>query len=213
MGFENGKLFRCALKVQRNADLIYNVNTLHYDAEDALTGAANDGQALADALRDALMPKLALAYDNTWTVMPVEVTQELDPQNPTAARSAWTSGTPTAGSRTGATDRLPTAAVGVATLKTEHIGRRHRGRIFLGGTLMEIDQVAGVWQSTLLAIWQNYLDAIPRQPDIATGVSSSVCNWCVYSRTNRAADVDPYASHITATILRTPVRWLRSRQV
>lgn len=77
---------------------------------------------------------------------------------------------------------------------------------------MEIDQVAGVWQSSLLSIWQNFLDAIPRQPDIQPGVSTSVANWCVYSRTNRAADVDPYASHVTGTVLRTAVRWLRSRQ-
>lgn len=78
---------------------------------------------------------------------------------------------------------------------------------------MEIDQVAGVWQSTLLAIWQNYLDAIPHQPDIATGPSTATADWCVYSRTNRKEDVDPYASHVTTAVLRSPVRWLRSRQV
>lgn len=213
MGFEDGKLLRVAVKVQRNADLIYNVNTFHYDLKDPLGATANDPQALADAFRDAVLPKYVLAYDNTWTVLPVEVTQEKDPQNPDAARSAWTSGTPAAGTRTGATDRLPTAAVGVATLRTNHIGRRHRGRVFLGGTLMEIDQVAGVWQSTLLAIWQALLDAIPHQPDLATGPSTATADWCVYSRTNRAADVDPYASHITSPLLRAPVRWLRSRQV
>lgn len=213
MGFEDGKLLRAVTKVQRNADLIYNVNTLHYNLVDPLGATANSPQSLADVLATALIPKLVLAYDNTWTVMPVEVTQELDPQNPNAARQAWSSGSPTVGSRTGATDRLPTAACGVATLRTEHVGRRHRGRLFLGGTLMEIDQVAGVWQSTLLAIWQNYLDAIPHQPDIATGVSTATADWVVYSRTQRAADLDPYASRIANTVLRSPVRWLRSRQV
>lgn len=213
MGFENGRLLRAVTKVQRNADLIYNVNTLHYDLQDHLGATANDPQALADALSAALIPKLVLAYDNTWTVMPIEVTEELDPQNVDAARSSWVSGSPTPGTRTGATDRLPTAACGVATLRTEHVGRRHRGRLFLGGTLMEIDQVAGVWQATLLAIWQNYLDAIPHQPDLATGPSTSTADWVVYSRTNRAADIDPYASKVTSPLLRSPVRWLRSRQV
>lgn len=213
MGFENGKLLRCVLKVQRNSDLIQNVNTLHYDLQDSLLNADNDPQSLADALRDAVMPKLVLCYDNTWTVLPVEVTQEIDPLDVNAARQSWTSGSPTAGTRAGATDRLPTAAVGVATLRTEHVGRRHRGRIFLGGTLTELDQNAGVWQSSILAIWQQVLDAIPHQPDLATGTSDAVANWVVYSRTQRAANLNPYASKITSPVLRSPVRWLRSRQV
>lgn len=213
MGFENGRLVRAVMKVQRNADLIFNVNTIHYDLVDPIGQTPNSPQSLADVLATALIPKLVLAYDNTWTVMPVEVTEELDPQNDTAARASWTSGSPTVGTRTGATDRLPTAACGVATLRTDHVGRRHRGRLFLGGTLMEIDQVAGVWQSTLLAIWQNYLDAIPHQPDIATGISTATADWCVYSRKQRQGDHDPYASHVASTVLRSPVRWLRSRQV
>lgn len=212
MGFENGKLLRVVLRAQRNADGEQQVNTLHYNLDDSLLNADNDPQALADAFRDAVMPKQAACYDNTWTIQPVEVVQELDPQHVTAARSAWTSGSPTVGVRSTAAERLPVASCGVVSLRTEHIGRRARGRMFLGGTLTELDQNAGVWQSSILAIWQQLLDAIPHQPDLATGTSDSVADWVVYSRTNRAADVDPYASKVTTPVLRTAVRWLRSRQ-
>jgi hypothetical protein len=34
----------------------------------------------------------------------------------------------------------------------------------------------------------------------------------VYSRTQRAADLDPYASNIQSSSIRSKVRWLRSRE-
>jgi hypothetical protein len=100
----------------------------------------------------------------------------------------------------------------VASLTTDHIGKRYRGRCFLGGSVSEADQSAGVWQSGITTLWNAYLAAIPRQPDIASGLGQSVANWVVYSRTNRAQDVDPYASSIQNATLRTQFRWLRSRE-
>lgn len=47
MGFENGRLLRATTKVQRNADLIYNVNTFHYDLKDDVGQTANSPQARA----------------------------------------------------------------------------------------------------------------------------------------------------------------------
>jgi hypothetical protein len=100
----------------------------------------------------------------------------------------------------------------VATLKTNHIGRRHTGRIFIGGSLHEPDQAAGQWQATPLDLFQAYLNAVPSQPDIFPGAPvDAFCNWCVYSRTQRAADLPDYASHITGNVLHTKVHWLRSR--
>jgi hypothetical protein len=100
----------------------------------------------------------------------------------------------------------------VASVVTNHIGKRYRGRIFLGGSVSEADQTNGIWQSGIITLWNAYLAAIPKQPDIATGTSASVANWGVYSRTNRAADVDPYISPVISTTLRTQFRWLRSRE-
>ena len=60
---------------------------------------------------------------------------------------------------------------------------------FLGGSLAEADQNNGTWQSGILGIWQAFLDAIPREPDIAPALSTSTADWCVYSRTQRAANL------------------------
>ena len=197
-----------------NASGDQQVNTLHYDLVDAVPigEADNDPQALADFFRDNVVAPFKALYINTWTIQPVVVSEELDPQNPTAARSEWTSGTAGAGTRSAQTDYLPRAACAVASLVTNHIGKRYRGRIFLGGSTSEADQTGGVWQSGIITLWNAYLAAIPKQPDIATGVSSATAQWGVYSRTNRAADIDPYISPVISTPLRTQFRWLRSRE-
>lgn len=214
MGFEDGKLLRVAVRAVENATGDQQVNTVHYDLQDSPVpgNAANDPQALADFFRDNVIAPFRAMYISSWTIMPVTVSEELDPQNPTRARSEWTSGTAQAGTRAAQTDYLPRAACAVASLLTSHIGKRYRGRMFLGGSTSEADQSGGVWQAGIIALWNAYLAAIPLQPDIASGVSSSVANWGVYSRTNRAADIDPYISPVISKQLRTQFRWLRSRE-
>lgn len=213
MGFENGKLVRVVISASFGGGADKHVNVLHYDLEDSAVpgNAPNDPQQLADDFRDDVVPLVQLLFDSGWTIFPVVVQEELDPLNPTDPRSEWVSGSPVAGTRTGVGDILPTAACPVATYQTAHIGRRFRGRGFLLGPIAEGDQNAGTIGSSQLVKWQNFLDAIPRQPDLATGVSGSVANWSVYSRTQRAANLDPYASPVTSAILHNSVHWLRSR--
>jgi hypothetical protein len=214
MGFENGKLVRVVVRAVENATGDQQVNTFHYDLEDSAVpgNAANDPQALADFFRDNVIAPFRAFYISSWSIQPVIVAQEKDPQNPNAARSEWVSGSVLAGTRAAQTDYLPKASTAVASLSTNHIGKRYRGRTFLGGSVSEADQSAGVWQSGITTLWTAYLNAIPKQPDIASGASASVANWVVYSRTNRAADIDPYASPVVSFTLRTQFRWLRSRE-
>lgn len=193
----------------------HHVNVLHYDLQDATVPGTdnNDPQDLADAFRDDVIPLVQLNFDSGWTIQPVVVQQELDPLHPTALRSAWTSGSAVAGTRTGVGDILPIACCPVASLHTAHIGRRARGRIFLLGPISEGDQNAGVIGSSQLVRYQNFIDAIPLQPDIAPGggVTDAVANWCVYSRTQRAAGASGYANAVTDASLSNVVHFLRSR--
>lgn len=212
MGFENGKMLRCVLKAQKGQDV--QVNIVHYDLDDGIAGEDNDPQTLADLLRDQVMIKQRLLYDATWTIQPVEITQEKDPLAPNAARQSWVSGTAITGSKSdpGSTAREPRAMCVVATVMTEHIGRRHRGRKYVGGSWGEGEQTDGNWESTALTLVSNYLNSFPLQPDIATGTSDATAKLCVYSRTARALNQNPYASKVTAFVPRSPVHWLRSRE-
>lgn len=214
MGFENGKLVRVVMRAVLNSSGDQQVNTFHYDLKDsAIPGEpANDPQALADYYRDNVVPVFKTLYTSSWSIQPVLVAQELDPLHPLDARSEWLSGTVTAGTKSAPTDLLPQACCAVAAIQTDHIGKRYRGRTFLGGSIGEIDQSAGTWQSGALTLWTSYLAAIPKQPDIATGFSTSVADWVVYSRTNRAVDQNPYASKVQAYSIRSKVRWLRTRE-
>lgn len=211
MGFENGKLFRVVLRATRGDDS--QVCTLHYDAIDAIGAPANSGQSLADAFRDDVQNPFQGLYSNDWEIQPIEVFEELDPQDPTDAREAWVSGDAVAGSKLVSTDLLPAACCQVVSLRTNHIGRRHRGRIFVGGSYGEADQSGGIWGALAIGLAQNFVNAIPVEPDIQGGPSASSAHWCIYSRTNRAANVDPYASHVNNALFRNEVHWLRSRDV
>ncbi len=192
-----------------------HVNVFHYDLQDRTVPGTdnNDPQLLADAFRDDVIPLVQLNFDSGWTIQPVVVQQELDPRNTTALRSAWTSGSAVAGTRTGVGDILPVACCPVASLHTAHIGRRARGRTFIIGPLSESDQNAGTIGSSQLVRYQNYMDAIPRQPDIAPGggVTDAVCNWVVYSRTQRAQTPSGYANAVTDATVSNQVHFLRSR--
>src|SRR5690349_6858349 len=175
------------------------VNTFHYDLVNVGAGADdNDPQSLADTFRDDVRPAWAQIYRPRWTIEPVEVVQEKDPQNPTAPRSSWTSGSAIAGTSSGSDQLLPSAMCIVAKLTTEHVGRRFRGRNFFGGDRGEGEQNDGVWDSSIITyIDEDLLGVVPQQPDISPPLSSSTARWCVYSRTQRAQDLDPYASAVT----------------
>lgn len=210
MGFENGKLLRVALRAVDNERREY-VNTLHYDLEDVTLGD-NDPQDLADRFRDDVVPLFASLFSPLVLVQPVVVTQEKDPLQPNATRGQWTSGAVVTGSKSLGTDALPHAVCMVATLRTAHIGRRYRGRMFIPGTWSESDQNAGNFENPAIALAQAYVDAIPRQPDIAPVGVTATAKWSVYSRTNRGANIDPYANAVTSVVLRREVHWLRSRE-
>jgi len=215
MGFENGMLVRVVLRAVHDGDGDEQVNVLHYDLQNSVVPGepANDPQSLADVFRDDVLPAWAALYDNVWTIEPVVVEQEKDPQNPTGARGSWTSGTPFDGSRAGGED-MPRAITAVATLRTARIGRRFTGRMFIGGIHNNSTDINGnQFGAAQQALYNTFLAAIPLQPDIATGASTSTANWCVYSRTQRAANLDPYAEHVTSYQLRTAIHWLRSRAV
>lgn len=210
MGFENGKLVRVSLRATRGTQ--QQVNTFHYDLKDFLANPANDPQSLADLFRDNVRPQWQAAYKSDWVIQPVEVVEEKDPLNPTAPRSAWSSGAPINGNRDAfANDVTPSFQCAVVKLTTDHIGRRYTGRLFLGGSFLESDSDGDSWNASELTRLEARIAAIPLQPDISTGVSDSTANWCVYSRTSRAQNIDPYAAHITGHNIRTLVHSLRSR--
>jgi hypothetical protein len=207
MGFENGRLYRVALIARHDSDGDTQVNVLHYSQD----GSGNHGQALADRFRDDVMPSFAGLYDSSWHVGPVEVTEEKDPQNPLAVRDGWISGAPLGGTKSGSGDKLPRAMCRVASLRTGHIGRRARGRIFIGGTYFESEQDDGHVAGTGNLVVNAFLDDIPRQPDIDEGIDTSTTQWVVYSRTQRVQDLDPYANSVESVLLDERYHWLRSR--
>lgn len=213
MGFESGRLLRVTLSATKDDGSATMVNTLHYDLRDGVLGVSepNDPQQLADTIRDDVLPPYSQCFGNNWHVQPVVIIEEKDPLNPLALREGWTSGAAIEGISPYITDLLPIEVCAVATLHTGKIGRRARGRLFMMGERQEGEQAAGVWNTLALSPWQAVLDAIPRQPDIATGVSDSTADWTVYSRTQRAANLDGYANKVTGVTLHDKVHWLRSR--
>lgn len=210
MGFENGKLVRVTLRAEAG-DGEEQVNTFHYDLDDSGVGD-NDPQALADRFRDDVRPVWGSLYRSTWTLDPVVVTMEKDPQNPLAPRSQWTSGAATPGTNGGSDQLLPPGLAVVVALNTDLIGRRFRGRLWLSGSLQEADQNAGSFVSGYLTGIATIMAAVPHEPDICTGdCTGTTAKWCVYSRTQRAQNLDPYAVPITSDTVRTLVHNLRRR--
>ena len=212
MGFTDGRLVRVSLEAVHNSGDT-QVNTFHYDLVDNdVTGIANDPQALADRFRDDVIPHFKSIYDNNWTIQPVVVSDEKDPQNPGGPRQQWVSGSPIAGSYFSSGDLLPRACCTIAHVKSDHIGRRATGRLFVGGSPTEAAQAAGSWVGEWLGTIQPYIDNIPRAPDIAEGDVTSHAFWCVYSRTNRSQDVSPYSFGVVSAAYASKVHWLRSRE-
>lgn len=209
VGFENGRLVRVVLRATKGSD--QQVTTFHYNLDDNNDVQPNDPQSLADTFRDDVRPGWANFFRSSWSVQPVEVVEEIDPLNPTAARTAWSSGAAIAGTKTDSEQDLPSFTCGLVTLRTGHLGRRFRGRIFIPGQWTEGSQNAGVWETGTYNGITTWVNTIPFQPDIAGPGSGAVAHWCVYSRTQRAADLDPYASSVTSATLRNELHSLRSR--
>jgi hypothetical protein len=211
MGFENGKVVRVTLRASGLGE--EQVNTFHYDLDDSGSIGSNDPQTLADLFRDDVVPLWKAFFRTDWTIDPVVVTEEKDPQAPTAPRSEWTSGTAVAGTVGTGNDILPLGCCPIVTLKTAHIGRRFTGRMFVGGTWQEQNSDSGVVASGTVTVIQAFLDAIPVEPDLITGPADGSAKWSVYSRTQRGANLDPYLSAITNPILRSRFHFLRSRAI
>lgn len=211
MGFENGRLVRVVLRAQSvNQE---QVTTFHYDLQDGQDQSSNDPQSLADAFRDDVVPLVKTFFSSAWTFDPVIVEDEIDPLSPNDARSQWQSGGGEVGTQGGVGGLLPPGTCPIGSLRTEHIGRRFRGRTFMMGTFDEGAQDDGLWGSNVVERLQAILDAIPKTPDLAPPLANAVAHWCVYSRTQRAADLDPYASAVTSAILRPECHFLRSRAI
>src|SRR4051812_15819167 len=144
MGFENGKTWgvrlRCSDGTSREC-----VSVLHYDADDKLVlDGGNSGQALADAVSAALLPVWKPLVPSTWSIDPVVVFDEVDPQDTTRARSEWSTGALVAGTRSVAGKQfLPYGCAVQYTFRTAHIGRRFRGRMWIPAPLFEDDQQDG----------------------------------------------------------------------
>jgi len=209
MGFENGSVFRVVFKASKTGR--DEVNVFHYDADDGISGGSNSGQSLANAVANDALSWFRGLYDNSWLCSPVEVTEELDPQNPHAPRGQWVGGVEETGIGPTPTAPLATGHCVVFGLATAHIGRRYRGRVFVGGSPGEIDINGNNWEGTWLTKAAEYVSALPKQPDVAGGITDATCKLSVYSKAQRAALLDPYLSAVTNIETRTAVHWRRSR--
>jgi hypothetical protein len=215
MGFVDGHLARAVFSAINGHNQV--VNVIHYDMHDtSIPGSAHTSlQSLADHLRDACMTPYKSLFPSNWVIQPIVVQDEIDPQHPGAVRNGAVSGAPANGLMDVPTsgNALPFELCAVATIHTGHIGRRFRGRMFLP-PLFSDDAITGqVVDGSKRLSYQNFLDSIPKQPDVVEGVDpiDTVTNWSVYSRTNRAQGVDPYATPVTSYEVRPSVRFLRSR--
>lgn len=210
MAFENGRLVRVVLRASSGSD--QQVQTFHYSAIDAsFPSHDNDMQELADRIRDDVRTYQRARYTNAWTIDPVLVVEEIDPLNPTATRASWTSGSAVAGTKSLSSQLLPTGLCPLVALKSDSLGRRYNGRVFLGGSWAEGDNLNGNVESDWVGFISAEFDNVPKQPDLATGVSLANCHWVIYSRTARAANQTPYTADVTSFVVRSPFHYLRNR--
>jgi hypothetical protein len=213
MGFESGTILRVAMRATASGHA-ERVMTFHYNLDDASVGLeANDPQDLADRFRDDVVPGFRAWFTAAWTLQPTVVTQEIDPQDPTAPRSQWTSGTTLVGTGPGSSDDLPYGVCALVKLVTGVVGRRFNGRSFCYIPLNENSQTAGLLSSGMITALQGLYDSIPIEPDIAGGggLSDARARLCVYSRTARALNQDPYATDVTGFTVRQATHYLRRR--
>lgn len=221
VAFGDGDVFEVRLRTTSASQEF--VNVIHYDwsAGGGVGDSLDDvGQALADAVRDAVSTTYRALWNNGHVIDPVTVTQAKDPVNPDRTRSTWSAAFSTSsGTKTITGDNAPTALARVYSLRTPHIGRSFRGRMFVSGYINEADIGASIniWNAASAGNHAYLADAfvlsIPREPDVVFGPSTDSCRWVVYSRTRRAAELDDYTNPVTATLARAPIFWLRSRQI
>jgi hypothetical protein len=100
-------------------------------------------------------------------------------------------------------------------LNTGKVGRSFRGRMFVSGTMFESDSAANDWlapaASNFAYLADQYVNAIPIEPDLVVGASTAQVQWVVYSPTRRGRGLDDYANKVTEKIPRSLVHSLRSR--
>lgn len=84
---------------------------------------------------------------------------------------------------------LPPQSAMVITLRSNLIGRRHRGRLYLGG-FNESTQTAGTWEPGVQSAFQTYVDDLVA----ALGHSGSNVDWIwgIWSRRYGGEDPGPY---------------------
>jgi hypothetical protein len=213
VGFENGRLLRVTIRAT-SVSLPERVTTFHYNLTNASEGLENNNpQDLADRFRDDVIPAWKIWFPAAFTLQPVVVADEIDPQNPTAPRSEWSSGTPTAGTNSSGTDLLPPGVCALVKLVTNVVGRRFNGRSFAPFVLDESAESTGVLSTAAIAAFQTAYAAVPIEPDIAGGggLSDARAHLCVYSRTARAANADPYATDVASFLVRPQTHYLRRR--
>lgn len=212
MGFENGHLARVALVATIPGNEV--VNTLHYDLVGDIADPAPTLQSLADRIADDCLDAYASLFPDGWLIHPVTVVDEIDPRNPGATRDGAIGGSsqPGSGATPSSDNMTPLELCAVATLRTAHIGRRFRGRMFMPPIFSEIYTVDGQLGGARRIAYQSFLNTIPHEPDLVTGVHPLVsAKWVVYSRTQRIQDRDPYATPISDVRLNDKLHWLRSR--
>jgi len=209
MGFENGNVYAVVFRATKgDRD---EVNVFHYDGNNHGDPQVNSGQSLADVVANDALSWFRGLYDNNWLCHPVLVTEVQDPQNPNAPRQQWIGGVDSAGLTTPSATPLASAAFVCVTVKTAHIGRRYTGRKFVGGAHSEASVNGNHWETAQTSAVGSYVDALPREPDVAGPASLATCTLSVYSKTQRTANQDPYLSPVVAMVVRPEVHWLRRR--
>lgn len=89
----------------------------------------------------------------------------------------------------GSGDVLPPQSAMVVSLRSSLLGRRHRGRLYLGGWL-ESAQANGVFGTALVSAVGTYIDDMVAA--VGSGGSNADLEWGIWSRVNGGQDPGPY---------------------
>lgn len=84
---------------------------------------------------------------------------------------------------------LPPQSAMVITLRSNLAGRRHRGRLYLGGYLESV-QAQGVWATSTVNAVQGYVDNLVAA--LGNGGSNVDWTWGIWSRRYGGEDPGPY---------------------
>lgn len=212
--FDDGWLAKVTLEAKAGAYQV--VNTLHYDLAGNFLDDAPSLQSLADRLNGDLLGPYRALFGSQWTISPITVVQEKDPLNPDAVRQGRTAGSGAAGTRSlGAGEGMPSFCCRVYKLATNKIGRSFRGRLFIGGSILESDTINETFLApaagNFASLADAFVNAIPLSPDLVFGPTTATAHWVVYSPTRRGRAQDDYATPVVTKVPRTLVHSLRSR--